>query len=187
MRPREDVTVGALRLYQLAVGHSFTRGRRTAHVAGACVYTICRQDGRPYMLIDVADALQANVYALGAVVLQLARLLRLDAAPSSAAAGGSSAGAMHAGGSGGGLTAALPVDPSLYIHRFADKLGLGAATTAVAHTALRLVASMRRDWLQTGRRPAGVCGAALFVAAARAARSKSWGWCTWGTPPCASA
>jgi transcription factor IIIB subunit 2 len=168
VRPREDVTVGALRLYQLAVGHSFTRGRRTAHVAGACVYTICRQDGRPYMLIDVADALQANVYALGAVVLQLARLLRLDAA------GGSSAGAMHAGGSGSGLTAALPVDPSLYIHRFADKLGLGAATTAVAHTALRLVASMRRDWLQTGRRPAGVCGAALFVAAAvhGCARSK---------------
>ena len=159
VRPREDVTVGALRLYQLAVGHSFTRGRRTAHVAGACVYTICRQDGRPYMLIDVADALQANVYALGAVVLQLARLLRLDASPAGGSAGAS-------GGSGAGLTAALPVDPSLYIHRFADKLGLGSSTTAVAHTALRLVASMRRDWLQTGRRPAGVCGAALFVAAA---------------------
>ena len=36
---------------------------------------------------------------------------------------------------------------------------------AVANTALRLVASMKRDWMQTGRRPSGVCGAALWVAA----------------------
>ena len=36
---------------------------------------------------------------------------------------------------------------------------------AVAATALRLVSSMKRDWIQTGRRPAGVCGAALYLAA----------------------
>ena len=32
-------------------------------------------------------------------------------------------------------------------------------------TAMRLLARMKRDWLHTGRRPAGVCGAALLVAA----------------------
>ena len=37
--------------------------------------------------------------------------------------------------------------------------------TAVANTALRLVASMKRDWIQTGRRPSGVCGAAIYIAA----------------------
>lgn len=31
--------------------------------------------------------------------------------------------------------------------------------------ALRLVASMQRDWIQAGRRPSGICGAALFLAA----------------------
>lgn len=43
----------------------------------------------------------------------------------------------------------------------------------MAHTALRLVASMKRDWMQTGRSPAGICGAALFVAAAMHGLSRS--------------
>ena len=32
-------------------------------------------------------------------------------------------------------------------------------------TAERIVSRMNRDWIQTGRRPAGICGAALMVAA----------------------
>lgn len=36
---------------------------------------------------------------------------------------------------------------------------------AVSSTALKLVQSMKRDWMQTGRRPSGICGAALFIAA----------------------
>ena len=35
---------------------------------------------------------------------------------------------------------------------------------AVSSTALKLVQSMKRDWMQTGRRPSGICGAALFIA-----------------------
>ena len=31
--------------------------------------------------------------------------------------------------------------------------------------ALRLVQRMKRDWIQTGRRPSGICGAALLIAA----------------------
>ena len=61
-----------------------------------------------------------------------------------------------------------PVDPSLYLHRFADRLLADeepASRQAVANTALRMVASMKRDWMQTGRRPSGICGAALFIAA----------------------
>ncbi|RYE97862.1 MAG: transcription initiation factor IIB family protein, partial [Methanobacteriota archaeon] len=53
----------------------------------------------------------------------------------------------------------------LYIHRFAAQLDLGARTQEVSNTALRLVARMRRDWIQTGRRPAGICGACLLIAA----------------------
>ena len=43
-----------------------------------------------------------------------------------------------------------PVDPSLFIHRFADRLDFKKRMHAVANTALRLVASMKRDWMQTG-------------------------------------
>ena len=56
------------------------------------------------------------------------------------------------------------MDPSLYLHRFADRLGFGKKMHQVANTALRLVSSMKRDWLQTGRRPGGICGAALYIA-----------------------
>ena len=58
-----------------------------------------------------------------------------------------------------------PVDPSLYLHRFADRLGVREKHAEVTSTALRLVASMKRDWMQTGRRPSGICGAALYIAA----------------------
>lgn len=95
------------------------------------------------MLIDFSDSLQTNVYVLGAVFLQLCQLLRLEQHP----------------------IMQRPVDPSLFIHRFADRLQFGKKMHAVANSALRLVASMKRDWMQTGRRPSGVCGAALFIAA----------------------
>ena len=72
-------------------------------VAGACLYIVCRQELRPYMLIDFSDVLQTNVYVLGAVFLQLCRLLRLEQHP----------------------LMQKPIDPSLFIHRFADKLNLG--------------------------------------------------------------
>jgi len=143
IKPREEITAAAHRLYRLAVQRNFTRGRRTQQVAGACLYIVCRQEQKPYMLIDFSDYLQTNVYVLGAVFLQLCELLRLEKHP----------------------ILQRPVDPSLYIHRFADRLSFGKKMHAVANTALRLVASMKRDWMQTGRRPSGVCGAALFIAA----------------------
>eukprot|EP00897_Mesotaenium_endlicherianum_P003478 jgi/Mesen1/3158/ME000184S02223 len=139
IRPREDMTNAALRLYR----RNFTRGRRTQQVAGACLYIVCRQEKKPYMLIDFSDCLMTNVFVLGAVFLQLCRLLHLEQHPLLQA----------------------PIDPSLFIHRFSDRLDFGRKMHAVAATALRLVASMKRDWLQTGRRPSGICGAALFVAA----------------------
>lgn len=59
-----------------------------------------------------------------------------------------------------------PVDPSMYINRFANKLPLGGEQdrAAVAVTALRLLRSMKGNWIQTGRRPSGLCGAALYIA-----------------------
>ena len=34
-------------------------------MAAACVYTVCRQDAKPFMLIDFSDALHVNVYVAG--------------------------------------------------------------------------------------------------------------------------
>ncbi|XP_048520405.1 transcription factor IIIB 90 kDa subunit, partial [Dendroctonus ponderosae] len=56
-------------------------------------------------------------------------------------------------------------DPCLYILRFASKLEFGAKTQQVTNTALRLVQRMKRDSIHSGRRPSGLCGAALLIAA----------------------
>ncbi|KAF6735874.1 Transcription factor IIIB 90 kDa subunit [Oryzias melastigma] len=56
-------------------------------------------------------------------------------------------------------------DPCLYIPRFAHLLEFGLKTHEVSMTALRLLQRMKRDWMHTGRRPSGLCGAALLVAA----------------------
>ncbi|CAI5958884.1 unnamed protein product [Closterium sp. NIES-65] len=125
MRGRNEIAEIAERL-ALALNRNFTRGRRVAQVAAACLYLACRQEKKPFLLIDFADLLQINVYVLGAVYLQLLLVLRLENHEPLQA----------------------PLDPSLFIHRFADRLNFGRKMHAVANTALRLVASMKRDWIQ---------------------------------------
>lgn len=48
------------------------------------------------------------------------------------------------------------IDPSLFIHKFCAKLEFEDKTQQVATTALRMLQSMKRDWISTGRRPAGL-------------------------------
>lgn len=57
------------------------------------------------------------------------------------------------------------VDPVIYITRFAALLDFGEETQKVALDATRLVNRMGRDWMQIGRRPSGICGACLLLAA----------------------
>lgn len=60
----------------------------------------------------------------------------------------------------------LPViDPSIYISRFASLLDFGDETQRVATDATRLVQRFNKDWITHGRRPAGICGACLLLAA----------------------
>ncbi|KAI4903901.1 hypothetical protein NFI96_028827 [Prochilodus magdalenae] len=59
----------------------------------------------------------------------------------------------------------MDYNPCLYIPRFAHMLEFGEKTHEVSMTALRLLQRMKRDWMHTGRRPSGLCGAALLVAA----------------------
>ena len=138
LKLNNSIVEAAHRLYLLALQHNFVNGRRTHHVVAACLYIACRRERSPHMLIDFSDVLQTNVYVLGHTFLNFCHLLNFH----------------------------LPlVDPSLYIQRFAARLEFEDKTQTVANTALRIVQRMKRDWLQTGRRPAGICGASLFIAA----------------------
>lgn len=128
----------AHRWFTLALQHQFTRGRRSNNIIASCLYIVCRLERTPHMLLDFSDILQTSVYSLGGTFLRLIQLLNLE----------------------------LPlVDPSFYIGRFASKLEFAEKTQAVVNSALRVAARMKRDWIVTGRRPAGVCAASLIVAA----------------------
>ncbi|KAF7143749.1 hypothetical protein RHSIM_Rhsim05G0035300 [Rhododendron simsii] len=169
--------------YKIAVERSFTKGRRTDQVAAACLYIACRENKKPFLLIDFSICLGINVYVLGAVFLQLCQLLSLQEHP----------------------IVQKAVDPSLFIGRYTNDLenlnvpdmlvssfwrmeeiaieqseseecfcsitqhNLHAALVGenrkVTSTALHIIASMKRDWMQTGRKPSGLCGAAVYISA----------------------
>uniref|UniRef100_A0A674B1T4 Transcription factor IIIB 90 kDa subunit n=1 Tax=Salmo trutta TaxID=8032 RepID=A0A674B1T4_SALTR len=128
----------AFNFFKMVVSKHLTRGRKMAHVIAACLYLVCRTEGTPHMLLDLSDLLQVNVYILGKTFLLLARELCINSPA---------------------------IDPCLYIPRFAHMLEFGEKTHEVSMTALRLLQRMKRDWMHTGRRPSGLCGAALLVAA----------------------
>ncbi|KAJ7475230.1 BRF1-domain-containing protein [Mycena galericulata] len=139
LRLSEMISNAALRMYTLAVEHKFTKGRKSMNVVAVCLYIACRQkDTYTHMLIDFSDLLQVNVFELGHTYLQLVQTLNLKLAL---------------------------VDPSHYISRFAALLEFGDETPKVSMDAVRLVQRFDRDWMTRGRRPAGICGAALLLAA----------------------
>ena len=138
---RNHVIDEGKRMFQLAAQRNFTTGRKTSHVAAACMYIVCRRDREPYLLLDFSDALHASVRELGQIYMKLVRLLNLD------------------------KVLDIPViDPSLFMERFSARLELGQkGSQMVSHTASRLIQAMSRHWICTGRRPTGLCGAALLI------------------------
>ncbi|KPV75183.1 uncharacterized protein RHOBADRAFT_26487, partial [Rhodotorula graminis WP1] len=138
LRLSEHLSNVATRFFNLAVNSNFTKGRRTQYVAAACLYAATRQANGTQMLIDFSDLIEINVFVLGSTYLKLVRELHIN----------------------------VPViDPVIYITRFAALLDFGDETQKVALDATRLVNRMGRDWMQIGRRPSGICGACLLLAA----------------------
>ncbi|KAJ9111562.1 hypothetical protein QFC20_002537 [Naganishia adeliensis] len=135
----QGIADAASRWFNLAVTYEFTKGRKQQYVIAACLYIACRKAKNDVMLIDFSDKLHVNVFELGSTYLKLVRKLNLKDIPL--------------------------IDPSIYIARFAGLLEFGEDTKRVAMDATRLVARFERDWMQTGRRPSGICGACLILAA----------------------
>ncbi|CAE6497062.1 unnamed protein product [Rhizoctonia solani] len=134
----EHIVEKAQRYYNLAISHRFIKGRKSEYVAAVCLYIACRTSGTRHMLIDFSDMLRVNVFVLGAYYLKLVRELKIN----------------------------LPlIDPAHLIARFAALLEFGEETNKVVIDATRLVTRFSRDWMTHGRRPAGICGACLLLAA----------------------
>ncbi len=138
----ESTVNSAVQIFKLAAMNNFIQGRRINTVAAVCLYTAARKE-RPcrVMLIDFADSCQVNVFKLGHTFKALHNKISISA------------------------DGMMPVLPEDLIYRFATKLEFDQDTTKVAETAVRLVQRMSLDWISMGRRPSGICGACLIMAA----------------------
>lgn len=132
----------AFRLYRVAANSNFVQGRRRNTVAAICMYAACRkEESNKVMLIDLADIIKTDVFLLGRSYKEL-----LSQLPD-----------LKEG--------TKPIIIEDLIFRFASKLEFLHDTNKVAMSAIRIAQRMRHDNITHGRRPAGICGAALIMAA----------------------
>eukprot|EP01084_Bolivina_argentea_P140662 247227_1 len=130
----------ALRIWRLCFEKKLTRGYDGEHLSAILFYMACRQmqPPLPFLLLDFAAVVEVNVYKLASKFQKLCRDIPIEI---------------------NSLT-----DPSIYISRFATMLEFGTDCELVTTTACKLVDQMKQDWITTGRRPSGICGAALLIA-----------------------
>lgn len=134
-------SIGA-QIYRSAVSMNFVQGRGIQKVVVVCLYAACRKETPcKVMLIDLADLIKADVFVLGRYFKAL--MLINPAA----------------------RDRVQPIFAEDLIFRFAVKLEFGEKTTEIATAAVRLVQRMDRDWMVMGRKPSGICGCALIIAA----------------------
>ena len=143
----------ALRYYFIASGMkyqnkfddptSLTQGRQTLVVAAACLYMVCRMERQPILLIDFSDVIGVDLFKIAEVFQLFKKHIRVD----------------------GHILQVPIIDPSWFIERFCRKLGFEEKEKEVRDTAIRLLQSMNRSWISTGRHPSGLCGAAILIAA----------------------
>ncbi|KAL0746049.1 hypothetical protein Bca101_101469 [Brassica carinata] len=141
-----DGVVGiASRLFVRSDDKNFIKGRRSELVLASCLYYACRRKRLPVLLIDLSSYLGVALCELGSVFLQFCKeAYGVDYYEDIA-------------------------DPSVFIPQFTNgllKSGLDdESTTKVIGTAINIIASMKGDWTQTGRKLSGICGAAIYIAA----------------------
>ncbi|KAF2725011.1 hypothetical protein K431DRAFT_216628 [Polychaeton citri CBS 116435] len=134
-------------IWGLAAKLNFTAGRRTDEVVAACLYAACRrQSDNNIILMDLSEIVKVNVFRLGEVYKDLVKELYLDGGENPAAA-----------------THLVEVEP--LIMKYCRKLEFGDMTRQVCEDAIKIVKRMKRDWINTGRHPAGLCGACIILAA----------------------
>lgn len=139
MRIPEYIVESASGWFKLALVQNFVQGRRSQNVVAACLYVACRHEKTPHLLIDFSSRLQLSVYSLGSTYLKLVRALQIQKLPLA--------------------------DPSLFIQHFAERLAFGEHTAKVCRDAAKIAHRMASDWIYEGRRPAGIAGACLLLAA----------------------
>ncbi|KAF2226455.1 hypothetical protein BDZ85DRAFT_256193 [Elsinoe ampelina] len=131
-------------IWGLASANNFIQGRRTNEVAAACLYAACRrEENNTIMLMDIAETQQVNVFSLGDIYKEMTKVLYLRQTHN--------------------VKVLMEIEPLLM--KYCQRLEFGDKTREVAADAARIIRRMKRDWMVTGRHPAGLCGACIILAA----------------------
>jgi transcription factor IIIB subunit 2 len=143
----EGVRSQALSWYKLAMNHNFIQGRRIRTVAAVALYMASRrQKSNTLMLMDLAEKIQVNVWALGDTYKSFLKKLG-ERDPAQLV----------------GTKAVQEIEPLML--KYCRKLEFADASHKVANDACKILKRMKRDWMVQGRQPAGLCGACIILAA----------------------
>ena len=125
----------ASRVYNFVLQRGLVRGRSMESVIAACIYAACRSYNIPRTLDEIAGASDVERKEIGRTYRFIIRKLKIKVTPSS---------------------------PKDYISRFSSILHLSPKTQ---NEALKILKRADISELTSGRGPAGVAAAALYVAA----------------------
>jgi len=125
----------ASRIYNFVLQRGLVRGRSMESVIAACIYAACRSYNIPRTLDEIANASDVERKEIGRTYRFITRKLAIKITPSS---------------------------PQDYISRFSSILHLSPKSQ---NDALRILKKADISELTSGRGPAGIAAAALYVAA----------------------
>lgn len=125
----------ASRVYNFVLQRGLVRGRSMESVIAACIYAACRSYNIPRTLDEIAGASDVERKEIGRTYRFIVRKLKIKVTPSS---------------------------PKDYIPRFSSILHLSPKTQ---NEALKILKKAEISELTSGRGPAGIAAAALYVAA----------------------
>jgi len=125
----------ASRIYNFVLQRGLVRGRSMESVIAACIYAACRSYNIPRTLDEIANASDVERKEIGRTYRFITRKLAIKITPSS---------------------------PQDYISRFSSILHL---SPKAQNDALRILKKADISELTSGRGPAGIAAAALYVAA----------------------
>jgi len=125
----------AARVYNFVLQRGLVRGRSMESVIAACIYAACRSYNIPRTLDEIANSSDVERKEIGRTYRFIIRKLAIKVTPSS---------------------------PKDYISRFASILTLSPKTQ---NEALKILKKADISELTSGRGPAGIAAAALYVAA----------------------
>ncbi len=125
----------AARIYNFVLQRGLVRGRSMESVIAACIYSACRSYDIPRTLDEISNASDVERKEIGRTYRFIIRKLGIKVTPSS---------------------------PKDYISRFGSILHLSPKTL---NDALKILKKAETSELTSGRGPAGIAAAALYVAA----------------------